>query len=58
MLTAGAEAIADIDTLRQQSGLLGPVASAADGLAGPNEITLAALRGLAFYRFCSRGEMY
>ena len=28
MLTAGGEAIADIDTLRHQEGLLGPVASA------------------------------
>ena len=28
MLTAGGEAIADIDTLRHQGGLLGPVASA------------------------------
>ena len=27
MLTAGGEAIADIDTLRHQTGLLGPVAS-------------------------------
>ena len=50
MLTAGGEAIADIDTLRQQAGLLGAVDIAADGVADLDEVTpvaLARVRGPA-----------
>ena len=35
LLADGGEAIADIDVLRHQSQVLGPVASRADGVAGP-----------------------
>jgi Transposase DDE domain group 1 len=44
MLAAGGEAIADIDTLRQQTGLLGVVASPATVWRTLDEATPAALR--------------
>jgi hypothetical protein len=43
MLTAGGEAIADIDALRHQSGLFGPVASAPTVWRSLNEASPAAL---------------
>ena len=43
MLTAGGEAISDIDTLRQQTPLLGPVASAPTVWRSLNEASPAAL---------------
>ena len=43
MLTAGGEAIGDIDTLRHQTGLLGPVASAPTVWRSLDEATAAAL---------------
>ena len=44
MLAAGGEAIADIDTLRQQAGVLGPVASPPTVWRTLDEVTPAALR--------------
>jgi hypothetical protein len=44
MLTAGGEAIADIDTLRHQTGFLGPVASPPTVWRALDEIMPAALR--------------
>jgi hypothetical protein len=43
MLTAGGEAISDIDTLRHQAPLLGPVASAPTVWRSLNEVSPAAL---------------
>ena len=44
MLAAGGEAIADIDTLRHQTAVLGPVESPPTGVAELDEVTPAALR--------------
>ena len=44
MLTAGGEAIADIDTLRHQTGLFGPIASAPTVWRALDESTPAALK--------------
>ena len=44
MLAAGGEAIADIDTLRQQAGLLGAVASPPTVWRTLDDATPAALR--------------
>ena len=44
MLAAGGEAIADIDTLRHQTAMLGPVASPPTVWRTLNEVTPAALR--------------
>ena len=44
MLAAGGEAIADIDTLRHQTAVLGPVASPPTVWRSSDEVTPAALR--------------
>jgi hypothetical protein len=50
MLAAGGEVIADIDTLRRQTAVLGPVASPPTVWRSLDEVTPAALRRVEKHR--------
>ena len=58
MLTAGGEAIADIDTLRHQAGLLGPVASAPTVWRTLDEATPAMLKRVEKARARTRQHVW
>ena len=58
MLTAGGEAIADIDTLRHQEGLLGPVASAPTVWRTMDEATPAMLKRVEKARARTRRHVW
>jgi len=58
MLTAGGEAIADIDTLRHQSGLFGPIASAPTVWRALDEATPAALKLVEKVRAQTRRQVW
>ena len=58
MLAAGGEAIADIDMLRHQSGVLGPVASAPTVWRALDELTPAALRRVEQARARTRAHVW
>lgn len=56
MVTARGEAIADIDTLRHQQGVLGPVASPPTAWRALDELTPAALKRIAKARAKTRSR--
>jgi hypothetical protein len=58
MITAGGEAIADIDTLRHQAGVLGPVASAPTVWRALAELTPARLKRLERARARTRRRVW
>ncbi len=58
MLADGGEAIADIDVLRHQSSVLGPVASAPTVWRALDELTPAALRRIDAARARTRGHVW
>jgi len=58
MVTAGGEAIADIDTLRHQQGVLGPVASAPTAWRALDELTQASLKRVAQARAKTRARVW
>ena len=58
MVTAGGEAIADIDTLRHQQGVLGSVASPPTAWRALDELTPAALKRIATARAKTRTRVW
>ena len=58
MVTAGGEAIADIDTLRHQQGVLGPVASPPTAWRALDEMTPAVLKRIATARAKTRARVW
>jgi len=58
MVTAGGEAIADIDTLRHQQGALGSVASPPTAWRALDELTPAALKRIAAARAKTRARVW
>ncbi len=58
MITAGGEAIADIETLRHQSDVLGPVASPPTVWRALDELTPAALKRIAAARARTRARVW
>ena len=58
MVTAGGEAIADIDTLRHQQQVLGPVASPPTAWRALDELTPAALKRIATARAKTRARVW
>jgi hypothetical protein len=58
MVTAGGEAIADIDTLRHQQAVLGPVASPPTAWRALDELTPAVLKRVAKARAKTRARVW
>jgi hypothetical protein len=58
MITAGGEAIADIDTLRHQQEVLGPVASPPTVWRALDELTSASLKRVAKARAATRARVW